>query len=321
MRPSLLAAGLLALALAGCSGSGGMPFIGDDSPDTPVPTSTTSTFTGLPTAIGNRVLAVKIDNASAARPQTGLDKADLVYVERVEGGLSRFLAVFSSHVPARIGPVRSARESDLELLQQFGQPALAFSGANGGVLALVKQSAVYDVSQAAVPKAYLRGTDHVAPHNLYARGPELLKAAPEAGQAADIGFRFGAAPAGGETRRSYAVRYPAARFGFTWSADRKRWLVSMDGRESEAGGQRLAASTVVVQYTTIRSSRFRDVLGNPSPYTVTVGSGKAVVLRDGKLFTGSWTRSSGAGGTTFTGTDGSSLTFAAGQVWVLYLPA
>jgi len=88
-----------------------------------------SPFTGEPVQALGPVLAVKIDNLAPARPQTGLTGADIVYVLPVEGGLSRFLAVFSSHSPPVIGPVRSAREDDLELLRQFGRPAFAYSGA------------------------------------------------------------------------------------------------------------------------------------------------------------------------------------------------
>jgi hypothetical protein len=95
----------------------------------------------------------------------------------------------------------------------------------------------------------------------------------------------------------------------------------MDGRPATSGGARLGPATVVVQYTTIRASQFSDVLGNNSPYTQTVGSGRAVVLRDGQLYRGSWSRPSADGGTTFTGTGGRPLTFATGQVWFLYLPA
>src|SRR5215471_3210695 len=88
-----------------------------------------SPFTGEPIPSLNRTLAVKIDNIVYARPQTGLTHADIVYVLPVEGGLSRFLTVFSSHHPRVIGPVRSAREDDIQLLRQFGRPAFAFSGA------------------------------------------------------------------------------------------------------------------------------------------------------------------------------------------------
>src|SRR5262245_45110297 len=97
------------------------------------PTSATprlrSPFTGEPVRSLSRVLAVKIDNIVNARPQTGLTHADIVYVLPVEGGLSRFLATFSSDYPPVIGPVRSAREDDLGLLRQFGRPAFAYSGA------------------------------------------------------------------------------------------------------------------------------------------------------------------------------------------------
>jgi hypothetical protein len=84
-----------------------------------------SPFTGEPVSRLGPVIAVKIDNIVNARPQTGLQDADIVYVLPVEGGLSRFLAVFSSRLPPVIGPVRSAREDDLELLRQFGKPAFA----------------------------------------------------------------------------------------------------------------------------------------------------------------------------------------------------
>ena len=93
---------------------------------TPLPTPTVqlrSPFTGEPVRSLNRVLAVKIDNIVNARPQTGLTHADIVYVLPVEGGLSRFMAIFSSDYPRVAGPVRSAREDDLELLRQFGRPA------------------------------------------------------------------------------------------------------------------------------------------------------------------------------------------------------
>ncbi|MFI7589176.1 DUF3048 domain-containing protein [Spongisporangium articulatum] len=310
-------------ALAACTGPSTPP-LGGDGPAAGgrATTTTQSPFTGQPVAFDRPVLAVKVDNSPAARPQRNLDQADLVYVERVEGGLSRYLAVYSSRIPAEVGPVRSARESDLELLRQFGTPALAFSGANSGVLALVKQAPVKDVSPSVARSAYFRGSDHRAPHNLYARGSALLKAVTGVSPAGDIGFRFGDAPGGGVEKASYTVRYPAARFTFTWSAARERWLVSVDGRKATtSSGSRLAAATVVVQRTVIRQSQFHDVLGNNSPYTETVGQGKATVLRGGQAFTGTWARGTAAGGTTFRTDAGAALTFARGQVWLLYLPA
>src|SRR5690242_21272732 len=96
-----------------------------------------SPFTGEPVTSLNRVLAVKIDNIVNARPQTGLTRADIVYVLPVEGGLSRFLAVYSAHFPKVVGPVRSARDDDLQVLRQFGRPAFAYSGAQPHLLPVV----------------------------------------------------------------------------------------------------------------------------------------------------------------------------------------
>lgn len=118
------AAVALALLLSGCGRDDPAPVRSpSDRPAGPA----VSPFTGLPGRSGP-VLAVKIDNVRAARPHTGLGAADIVYVEQVEAGLTRFLAVYSSRQPPRVGPVRSARESDVELLRQFGRPALAYSG-------------------------------------------------------------------------------------------------------------------------------------------------------------------------------------------------
>src|SRR5215831_2268018 len=105
------------------------------------PAQLRSPFTGEAVASLNRVLAVKIDNIVHARPQTGLDHADIVYVLPVEGGLSRFLAIFSSGYPPVVGPVRSAREDDLELLRQFGRPAFAYSGATATLLPYIHRTA------------------------------------------------------------------------------------------------------------------------------------------------------------------------------------
>ncbi|WP_412566792.1 DUF3048 domain-containing protein [Streptomyces europaeiscabiei] len=267
------------------------------------------------------VLAVKIDNVSAARPQTGLDSADIVYAEQVEGGLSRLMAVYATKLPKAVGPVRSARESDLELLRQFDEPTLAFSGAQGKLLPLIDRAPLRAETPEDSHDAYFRGDEKPAPHNLYLR-PAHLVGPPPGADALTTGFRYGPAPAGGTPEDSRTVRYPAARFTFTWSDDSRRWQVSMDGTPTiTTDDTRVAPATVVVQYVTIRKSRFHDYLGNNTPYTETVGSGRAEVLRDGRVFDTNWERSTPGDGTTFTTTDGRPMNFAEGQVWVVYAKA
>ncbi|MDX3357450.1 DUF3048 domain-containing protein [Streptomyces sp. ME01-24h] len=320
----LLAVFAVFLVSRGCGGSERTP--GGPSPSSTgsVPGATAagrSPFTGLARQTDGPVLAVKIDNVGPARPHTGLDRADLVYVEQVESGLTRLLAVFSSRMPERVGPVRSARESDLELLRQFGRPALAFSGAQSGLLPVVAAAPVDDVSPARVPGAYLRDVSRPAPHNLYATPERLLAAAPDASTARDIGFRFGAAPPGGIPERDRTVRYPNGSVGLHWSAEGNRWLVSFDGEPATTtDGDRLGAPTVVVQYVTVRPSGFHDRWGNTSPYSETVGAGQAVVLRDGTSYDARWSRPDPASGTRFTTPGGQPVNFAPGQVWVVLAP-
>ena len=276
-----------------------------------------SPFTGEPVRALNLVLAVKIDNIVHARPQTGLTHADIVYVLPVEGGLSRFLAIFSSGYPAVAGPVRSAREDDLQVLRQFGRPAFAYSGATPALLRYIHRSARIVDLYAGTARGYYRDNSRVAPYNLYAHTGQLLAQAPGASRARDIGFRFGPPPPGGMVTGSASVSYPAASFKFTWSAAKGRWLVSMDGAAAvTTDGGPLAPATVVIQHTTVRTSRFLEY-GKPPPFAESVGSGTAEVLRDGKAWMTHWSRPDAEAGTTFTTTSGQRMTFATGQIWIV----
>ncbi|AXE90074.1 Putative lipoprotein YerB precursor [Streptomyces sp. Go-475] len=311
---ALLAATVTATLAAGCTNGGGTTDDGRGS-------ARESRQETSPSAPGRSVLAVKIDNARAARPHTGVDAADVVYVEQVEGGLSRLMAVYATKVPKTVGPVRSARESDLELLRQFDRPTLAFSGAQKKLLPLIDRAPLRAETPGSTPDAFFRDSGRPAPYNLFLRPERLVPETP--GQSAlTTGFRYGSAPAGGTATASQTVRYPAARFTFTWSDARDRWLVGMDGAPATtADGKRMAAATIVVQYVTVRESAFRDFLGNNTPYTETVGSGKAKVLRDGRAYDVNWKRAEAADGTAFTTGDGTPVNFAKGQVWVVYAKA
>ena len=142
-----------------------------------------------------------------------------------------------------------------------------------------------------------------------------------ASAARDIGFRFGTLPAGvGKPTTSQQVRYGAATTTFRWRNG--PWLVSFDGRAATTTeGPQLGAETVVIQYVKIRSSRFRDSAGNATPYTPSVGSGTALVLRDGVAIPARWSRPDASRGTTFTTSTGAPLPFAPGRVWVAFAPA
>ncbi|MEU9711023.1 DUF3048 domain-containing protein [Streptomyces sp. NPDC047967] len=306
-RAAALFAVLVLAVTAACTGGGGS----SSSP------SSSSARTG-----GDRdVLAVKIDNVAPARPHTGLEEADVVYVEQVEAGLSRILAVYSSGLPPVIGPVRSARETDLELLRQFDRPTLAFSGAQSKLLPAIERAPIDAVPPSKAPRAYFRDPDRPAPHNLYLRPERIPFTASGVDAVAELGLRFGAPPPGGEPEDSRTVRYPSASVTFTWSAGGERWLVSLDGAPARtAGGDRIGAGTVVVQDVDVRESDFRDRSGNNSPFTETVGAGDAVVLRDGRAYEARWSRSSAGADTVFSTPDGRRVNLAEGPLWILYAP-
>ncbi|MEV8317833.1 DUF3048 domain-containing protein [Streptomyces sp. NPDC059900] len=290
----------------------------ESAPADTAPPGDRSPFTGRAAQKGP-VLAVKFDNAPRARPHTGLAQADIVYVEKVEGGMSRLMGVYSSRLPKAVGPVRSARESDIELLRQFGRPALAYSGVRSSLNKVLKEAPLYARPFGSYPGAYFRSGNRPAPHNLFVRPESALRTAPKASHPGDVGFRFGPAPDGGTRTAARTVRYSGASHTFRWSPGERRWLASFDGAPARSSsGARLGARTVVIQHVDMPPSRYKDVNGAATPYIKTVGSGRATVLRGGKAYKTRWKRSSAESGTTFTLADGRPMPFAPGQVWMVF---
>ena len=286
----------------------------------PSATSVTTTAPAEPAALTGPALAVKIDNVPAARPQTGLGSAQVVYVEPVEGGLTRLVAVYTGTPPAVVGPVRSARRTDVELLAQYGTPVLAYSGAAPELLPTLHAADLICASPGESATAYFRDRDRQAPHNLFLRPSRL----PDGARAPAVApLRFGAAPRQGVPTTTYRVSYRAAGFTFTWSASDARWLVAMNGTpvvSTESGP--VGAATVVWQRVPVTSSEAgEDTRAGGSPVAHTVGSGRAVVLRDGQSFDATWSRPTARSATTFHTTGGRELPLAAGTVWVLLTPA
>jgi hypothetical protein len=265
------------------------------------------------------VLAVKVDNTSAARPRIGLTKADLVYVEPVEGGLTRLLVIFSTRMPDEVGPVRSARQSDGHILDGWNGVAFADSGASRVTNSDLKRADFARVSYDQSGKGYRRDGRRSAPYNVIGDPDVLVERAGGSAGPPDVGFVFGKAPAGGAAAKSVSVRYTRSRIRFDWSEAEKQWLLTTDDRPDVApNGDRHGAATVVVQEVKVGPSGQRDVNGTPSPLVTVTGTGKATVLRDGLAFAATWSRPASGAPTTFTtGTQAAPMTFAPGPVWVV----
>ena len=268
------------------------------------------------------ILVVKIDDTTQAHPQIGLEDADIVYIEQVEGGLTRLAAVFSSVIPERVGPVRSARISDIEILSQFGRVAFAYSGAQRKLLPVIAAANLQDLgAQRQSPTIYTTDPERIQPYAMVLRADLLLQLIQEKGfaidSAKDIGFVFGSLPEGGSETEKVVMNWPAATYSATWSKGDSRWLLSHNNSINYAdSGLVLGPTTLVIQMVSITPSEYKDKVGGVTPFSQTVGTGKAYVLRDGQRFTTTWNRPSPESGTTFTFADGTIMNFDPGQVWI-----
>lgn len=301
----LLGAVALATGLAACSGEVGpvaaptsttrAPIVAEGTA-TVAPVLRSSVLTGLPVADGP-VLAVKIDNTARARPRIGINSADVVYVEPVEGGATRLNAVFSTRMPPQVGPVRSARASDGSILQPYGPAAFAYSGGSQGTVDQLRRTPLVHVSMDTSGEGFRRERGRPAPY--------------------DVVGDPAAPPAGGTPVSSGATRYGLALLQFVWSAAEERWLLTTDGTpDVDSEGRQVGPTTVVFQQVPVVASSNRDVTGAVTPDVVLTGSGQATVLRDGQAFDARWSRPEGSAPTSFT-VDGAEMPFAAGQVWVV----
>ncbi len=324
MRLGALLVLALALVLSACS-SDPEPKTTKAAADTPSPSSSTTTpppppepsrLSGRMGKPNGPVYAVKIDNTGKAHPQVGLSKADVVYVEQVEGGVTRLAAIYSSAYPTYVGPVRSGRITDIELLKQYGTVGLFYSGSQNRLHDNLQRADLKLVSFDQVHTGYTRSGARPQPYDVIGTFDRLRKRAGKVDAPPEMGYTFGAAPAGGKKAKSFTVSYPGARVSGVWSAKQKRYLLSMDGSPAGAaeGGQ-LGPTTFIVQFATVRPSKYHDINGANTPETVTVGKGRALFFRDGRVFEGAWSRPKAGAVTSYT-IAGQPASLAAGQLWV-----
>lgn len=278
-----------------------------------------SPLTGLPQEKPTPVLVVKLDNTRNALPHAGLKSADLVYIEEVEYGITRLAAVFSSRVPHRIGPVRSARITDIDLLEQYGSPGFAFSGAQQKLWPVLNAAPFVDLSANKDAADYSRDFSRRAPYNYFFDGKVALKNAKSVSNYQDMGFLFEAAiPSGGQYNKAATLQWGYASARFVYDPLKRKYAVRLNGErataEEDDGLQ--WADTVVIQQVVQTQSKYFDKGGGNTPHAETIGQGQAIVLRNGFSFPVTWSRTNAESGTTFYQEDGSQLAFKPGQTWI-----
>ena len=280
----------------------------------------THPLTGLPGQPSSRPAAVvKIDNSSAARPQAGLDVADIVVEEEVEGGLTRFAAVFHS-TSAIVGPVRSGRTTDIGVINGFGRPLLLYSGANGVTDTLLLRQTNVQNRSASRSSGYWRQSGRRAPSNLYSdTGPHWASAS-GGPPPAQFAYRSPGEAAGGTPDGDLTVSYRANTASWSW--DGTAWLRSQGGKAHTASsGNRISAANVVVVEARKVDTGMVDSSGATVPEFVFVGSGKATVFTGGNRIEGSWTRPTLGSVATLTTGDGSVIELTPGRTWIELIQA
>jgi len=274
-------------------------------------------------------LAVKIENSITARPQTGLGSADIVWEEVVEGGITRFVAVFHSTLPPEMGPVRSVRPMDPAIVAPL-RGLLAFSGGQRPFVDAVVDAGLQVVSNDAGAPGFHRLHTRKAPHNVYADPGAFLAQADAAHQAApEAQFSYAAE---GEQPAAVSSGTPATSLDlklsgvshprWTWSQPDGAWLRAEGSTPAtEADGSPMKATNVVVLRVAVDDSTgFSDPAGNPVPETQLVGSGEALIATGGSTVLATWTKTSVGAPVVLTGGVGWPVSLARGTTWVELVP-
>ncbi len=340
---ALLSLIVLAMVAGACSNSGSVEVeqttteatTAQDSTTTEVPEDNESTTTAAPAASGpvapltglpvsdaaeleRPALVVKIDNHPNARPQTGLDEADIVFEMRAEG-VTRFAAAFHSRSPAPLGPVRSSRTSDFDILRGLDRPLYASSGGNDYVLAGLRNLPIQGVT-ASSRTEYFRDSSRPAPHNLYVNAADLF-ALSDSDEPPTAWFEYRSANE--ELSASATAISDAVTIAYkgnspivthTWDSARAGWLRTQDGRpHTTSSGDQLAPENVVIMETIYTVSPADAT----SPEVQTVGSGRLFVLTDGHIILGTWSREAADAKPVLLDEDGEVVKLTPGRTWVL----
>lgn len=264
------------------------------------------------------IVVVKIDDTNEAHPQVGIDKANLVYIEQVEAGMVRLAAFFSSEIPEYIGPVRSARISDIDLLAQFGKVAFFYSGAQSKLYPVIREANLFDIgAMHESPKIYTRDSNREAPYDMLLYGPEVKKRISDLDVATtkDFGFSFGELVNTGSKIYSAKVNWPGASYTARWTG--ASWELLHNGKvDVTSDGVQISPKTFVIQTVVITDSEYKDKFGGVTPISITVGEGTGWVLRDGLAIKAKWNRPDASSGTTWSDLKDNEIMMANGQVWV-----
>ena len=298
-------------------------------PPTTQPKPPVAPLTGLPDPSGvsqtRPVLSVKVENTPDARPQAGIEQADVVYEEEVEGNITRFIAMFNSTAPETVGPVRSVRAQDPAIVWPV-KGIFAYSGGAQGPVNDINAAPVHAVDNTAAIANGLNGMERDAPgqpprqspHNLYAHGPALFsldgdpKPPPPLFQYTEAGVPPPPDADLGEAVLSMRVGFLAGYDPtYRWDAASGTWKRFQSGQpHTVVGGEQIAPTNVVVQFTNYLNVSAAE----------TVGEGDAWVFTGGRVRKGRWIRPDLDTPARYVDAAGNPILLSPGRTWVELLP-
>jgi hypothetical protein len=325
-------AAIAALALAGCTSgeSGDTPSSGGGDTGTSedgavVDNSTVAALTGEDIEAGSLArpaLSAKIDNHPSARPQVGLDEADIVFEELVEGGLTRYVAVWHSNLPAEIGPVRSVRPMDPEIVSPFGG-VFAYSGGQVRFIQMMQAAPVYNAihGQPDTEATFYRTSAKVAPHNVLVKAQELIaehmdKPAPPKMFDYAASMAESTAVVSGTPLVTLNTRFSGfSNPSWEWDGTQGKFLrfQTNGAADSASSGNQIGATNVIVLFVGI------DVIED-IPTTRLVSQGKGWVATGGSIIEINWIKATPESPIVLTTTSGEAVLLAKGNTWLELLP-
>jgi hypothetical protein len=268
-------------------------------------------------------LVVKIDNVADAHPQSGINRADVVYEELVENSSTRLMALFQSTDAGPIGPVRSARPTDVLLFTPLHRPLFAWSGANTWVREMIGNANIVDVGNTPAVDQYFRDNTRAAPHNLYIHGYTAMLASHQEDAGAPpplFAYRAPNDPLGANARPIGSVNIVFGTHGgnapvdYAWDASVGGWSRWQAGAPHvDTDGVQVAPPNVVIQFV--------DYVPNGGiPDGQLLGQGTAWVLTAGHIVEGTWTKSAPETPTQFVDGAGAPIKLTPGRTWVSLAP-
>lgn len=283
-----------------------------------------SALTGQPVANADEakkpITGVMIENSPQARPQSGLNDAEVVYEAIAEGGITRFLALYQQNKPDLLGPVRSLRMYYIDWLKPW-DASVAHVGGSYKALQEIRNGKYKDIDQFFNAGTFWRTRDRYAPHNVYTNFQNLDKINQQLGHQTSNPKPFArddSKPAPAATVSNVNVVMSSGLYNSSWQyqPDKNTYLRSQAGQVHANTGGNIESSVVVILKMNMNHV-FED--GWREDYA-TRGAGDAVVFQNGSVFEVKWEKPTPEAQFAFKNQDDSEFKLTRGKVWLTAIP-